>query len=161
MISRRNVGLGLLGFGALFGVASVAVASGSGRSCRPVEGSFHLETYTEGCSSAQGLCGRVHWRGDLRATSEFVATSVVTSVDTPVTAVALVTGDATVDFGRRGTLRTKDAVVLRSAGAGDFAEVDTIVGGTGMFAEATGAWRAWGTFQGTSGDGGYAGEVCY
>lgn len=157
----RRFGLGLLGLGAILGVASIALAGGSRHSCRTVEGSFHLETYTDGCDSMQGLCGRVRWEGDLRAASEFVATSYVPTVDTAVTAVALVTGDAVLDFGRRGTLRTKDAVVWRSVGAGDFAEVDTIVGGTGNFSEATGAWRAWGTLQGTSGRGHHEGEICY
>jgi hypothetical protein len=75
--------------------------------------------------------------------------------------VVLVTGDAVVTVGRRGTLMTKDAVVLRTLGAGDFAEVDTIVGGSGAFAGVSGAWRAWGTFQNNSGDGRYEGQLCF
>ncbi|HEX2735840.1 MAG TPA: hypothetical protein VHM70_29775 [Polyangiaceae bacterium] len=130
--------------------------------CRNIEGSFHLSTYSGvGCSSTQGLCGRVEWRGDLRATSEFVATSTTLTADTPTTGVVLVTGDAVVTVGRRGTLMTKDAVVLRTLGAGDFAEVDTIVGGSGAFAGVSGAWRAWGTFQNNSGDGRYEGQLCF
>ena len=55
---------------------------------------------------------------------------------------------------------TKDAIVLQTTGAGDFAEVDTIVGGTGEWAGTTGSITAFGKFTGAGGEGAYTGEVC-
>jgi hypothetical protein len=56
---------------------------------------------------------------------------------------------------------TKDAIVLKTTGAGDFAEVDVIVGGTHGWAGTTGQIRAQGTFtQAAGGEGAYTGEVC-
>jgi len=107
-----------------------------------------------------GLCGTVEWRGDIKATSAFVATSFVPTADTSVTNVLLSTGDAQLTL-RGGTLLTKDAVVLRTTGNGDFAEIDTIVGGTGAFAGASGAWRASGTISGDVGQGRYQGQICH
>jgi hypothetical protein len=43
---------------------------------------------------------------------------------------------------KAGTLSTKDAIALRTTGAGDFAEVGTVISGTGEWAGATGVLRA-------------------
>lgn len=135
-------------------------AQNASATCRDIRGSFTVHTTTgSGCQSPAGLCGTVDWRGDLRATSTFVATSSVETVDSAVTSVLVFTGDASVST-RGGSILTKDAIVFRLTGAGDFAEVDTIVGGTGAFASATGAWRASGTFTGSIGDGHYVGTIC-
>jgi hypothetical protein len=125
--------------------------------CHTVRGTFELTTFT--CSAPAGLCGSVVWHGSLEGTSSFTATSQLTSVDTPATSVVLITGDNLLNL-PGGTLSTKDAVVIRFAGNGDFAEVDTIMGGTGDYANASGAWRALGVFQDNMGRGHYEGEVC-
>jgi hypothetical protein len=154
----RSVALMLLGAITLFGASGNA--RGAEPSCRDIQGTFTVQTSTGGeCESPVGLCGTVEWRGDLRAMSSFVATSSIETVDSPVTSVLVFTGDATLSA-RGGTLVTKDAIVFRLTGSGDFAEVDTIVGGTGAFAGATGAWRASGTFSGNVGEGRYAGTIC-
>jgi hypothetical protein len=55
----------------------------------------------------------------------------------------------------------KDAIVLKTTGAGDFAEVDTIVSGTGEWVGVTGTLQAQGTFTtAAGGKGWYTGEVC-
>jgi hypothetical protein len=126
-------------------------------SCERVRGSFELTTFP--CPNSPALCGSVDWRGSLEGTSSFTSTSQVETVDTPATSVVLVTGDNLLSLSG-GTISTKDAIVFRLAGNGDFAEVDTIVAGTGAYAGATGAWRASGTFQGSQGRGHYEGEVC-
>jgi hypothetical protein len=56
-------------------------------------------------------------------------------------------------------LLTKDAIILRTTGAGDFAEVDMIVGGSGDWAGAIGTISTSGTFA-AGGEGTYTGEVC-
>ena len=51
--------------------------------------------------------------------------------------------------------------MLKTTGAGDFAEVDTIVGGAGEWVGVTGTLRAQGTFTPTAGgQGDYTGEIC-
>ena len=132
----------------------------SSSSCRMIHGTFEVETYSgPDCQAPAGLCGAVTWRGDLSGTSAFVATSTISTVDTPTTGVVMFTGDAMLTLGK-GTIQTKDAVVFRTVEGGEFAEVDTIVGGTGAFANAKGAWRADGTFEGSHGSGRYDGRIC-
>lgn len=140
----------------------VLAASGAeAAACRRVEGSFTLTPVSgPACTSPVGICATGVYKGDIKATSVFTGTSVVPTADTPTTAVVLVTGDNQFTT-RGGTLQTKDAIVLRTTGAGDFAEVDTIVGGTGQGAGASGVLRAQGRFTATAGGGGdYVGEVC-
>jgi hypothetical protein len=62
----------------------------------------------------------------------------------------LLTGDAVLTT-KTGTLSTKDAVVLRTVGAGEFSEVDVVVGGTGVYAGMTGTIQASGTFTAEAG----------
>jgi hypothetical protein len=56
---------------------------------------------------------------------------------------------------------TQDAIVLRTTGAGEFAEVDTVVGGTGDWSGATGVIQATGKFTfAAGGTGEYSGKIC-
>jgi hypothetical protein len=92
--------------------------------------------------------------------SAFTGTSLTQTIDTPTTGVVLLTGDNQITT-KAGTLSTKDAIVPRTTGAGDFAEVDTVVAGTGEWAGATGVLRAQGTFTVAGGGSGeYVGQVC-
>ena len=50
-------------------------------------------------------------------------------------------------WGRRGTLTIKNAGAFHGAGPGEIVDLQTITGGTGGFAGATGALRASGTFD--------------
>ena len=146
--------------GLLCPAATLAQSTSTSPICFNVEGTVTLHTFSgSGCTSPVGVCGTAEWRGDIRATSSFVASSALPTVDTAVTGVVATTADAQLTL-RGGTLATKDAVVLRTTGNGDFAEIDTIVGGTGAFANVTGAWRATGTTQGDTGQGTYKGQLC-
>ena len=74
--------------------------------------------------------------------------------------MVLLTGDNRIET-RRGVLSTKDSIVLRTSGDGEFAEVDTIVGGTGALAGATGVFTATGSYSAAVGGSGvYEGELC-
>ena len=140
----------------------VLAASGAeAAACKKVSGSFTLTPLSgPACTSPVGICATGVYKGGIKATSVFTGTSVIPTVDTPTTAVVLVTGDNQLTSSS-GTLQTKDAIVLRTIGAGDFAEVDTVIGGTGQWTGATGVLRAQGTFTATAGGGGdYVGEVC-
>ncbi len=68
------------------------------------------------------------------------------------------TGDNLIQT-NKGNVITKDAIVLRTTGAGDFAEVNTIVGGTGDWSGVTGQFSAVGTFTSAGGKGNYSGGV--
>lgn len=72
----------------------------------------------------------------------------------------LITGNNIIHT-NKGDLMTQDAIVLRTTGAGEFAEVDTVVGGTGDWAGATGVIQAVGTFTfEAGGTGNYSGQIC-
>lgn len=122
--------------------------------CKKVKGSFTLQTISgSGCMSPIGLCAMGLYQGDIKGTSFFTGSSLVATADTPSTGVVLVTGDNTITT-KDGVLQTKDAIVLRTVGDGDFAENDTIVSG------ATGYVQGIGTFVGGSGEGEYSGKIC-
>jgi hypothetical protein len=152
----------LLSGGALVAIAlplaaSVAQAAG----CSAVQGKMTLVPVTgPQCQSAVGICTTGELKGGVSGTLSFIGTSVTQTVDTPTTAVVLATGDNTIRA-KDGTLLTKDAIALRTTGNGEFAEVDTIVGGTGIYAGASGVLTATGTFDFVAGGSGrYTGEVC-
>lgn len=141
----------------LVSITSTQARANDTSPCQKVRGTFDLTTFP--CSAPAGLCGSVDWHGSLEGESSFSATAQIGTNDTPATSVVLVIGDNLLSL-RGGTISTKDAVVFRLTGNGDFAEVDTIVAGTGDYANASGAWRASGTFEGSQGRGHYEGEVC-
>ena len=146
------------------GLAALIVASGGASAagmCKNVRGTFTLQSVTgPACGSSVGICATGQYRGAIAGNSTFTGSSVVATADTAATGVVLVTGDNTIDSGR-GMLKTRDALLLKTTGEGDFAEVDTIVGGTMSWAGATGQLRAQGTFTPATGGGGsYTGEVC-
>lgn len=127
--------------------------------CRPVAGLVDIIANEPACGSAISLCANATLRGSLRAHSDFIGTSSVPTVDTAATGVVLLTGD-NVFHTADGDFFTKDAIVLNTTGDGEFTEIDTIVGGTGRYAGATGYLIASGTFVQGVGSGVYAGKVC-
>jgi hypothetical protein len=128
---------------ALIIVSGVATASSN---CRKVNGKLILNPDTTGSYS-----------GDIKGNSAFSQTSFDF---TNIPDVALLTGNNLIHTDS-GDLMTQDAIVLRTTGAGEFAEVDTVVGGSGAWAEATGVIQAVGTFTfEAGGTGDYSGEIC-
>jgi len=129
-------------------------------SCKKVKGKFTLQSITgPDCASSVGICATGNFSGDFAGTSVFTGTNLIQSVDTPTTGVVFLTGD-TIITTNAGTLLTKDAISLATTGAGEFGEVDTIVGGTGQWLGYTGKFTATGTFANGSGEGDYSGLVC-
>ncbi len=138
--------------------SSAAIA---GPNCRKVNGKFSLQPVTgPACTSSVGICASGSYKGDLAGTSTFTGTSLIQTVDTPTTSVVLLTGDTLIQA-KGGNLLTKDAIVLKTTGAGNFAEIDTVISGTGEWAGATGQISALGTFTtANGGEGDYSGEIC-
>lgn len=146
-------------------VAALALALSSGAlaasGCKKVNGKLTLQPLpSTACDSPVDVCATGTFRGDLVGTISFTGTSFISTADSPTTGVFLLTGDNQITTSH-GTLMTKDAIVLRNGGMGDFAEVDTVIGGTGEWAGATGSINAVGIFDFASGGtGGYTGQVC-
>lgn len=149
----------LIGMLAVLGL--IAVASGAQAVNCKVKGSFTV-TQVSGpaCLSPVGFCASLVYTGDLAGTATFTGSTIIQTVDTPTTSVVLVTGDNVIQTKVGGSVTTKDALVLHLTGNGDFAQVDTVVSGTGPWAGVVGAIRAEGTFANGSGTGTYIGEVC-
>jgi hypothetical protein len=128
--------------------------------CKNISGKFTLQTVTgPACASAIGICATGSYSGGLKGTGSFAGTSLIQTADTPTTSVVLLTGDNVITTAG-GTLLTKDAIVLQTAGAEAFGEVDTVVGGTGEWAGAVGQLTATGTFAASGGQANYYGQVC-
>ncbi len=155
---RRVLALGLTLGCALASLAAAPAAADP--QCRMVHAHLFLQADAEPtCGSPIGLCATAIVQGSLNAETEFVGTSFAPTVDTPATGVVVLTGDNTFHTSG-GDFFTKDAIVLSTVGAGEFAEVDTVVGGTGDWAGATGVLIASGTFANGAGEGVIDGEVC-
>lgn len=133
--------------------------------CRTVKGTYvERDTSGDGCTSPVGLCIAGKYSGSIRGDFAGQATSIVATADTPTTNVLAFTSDSTIDArigNRSGTLIIKNAGVFRTAGEGSIVDLQTIVGGTGAFAAASGDIRAEGTFStATGGMSHYSGTVC-
>ena len=163
MIKRHTQKWAIVALPAVTVVVVLALTSGAfaAGKCQRVEGRFTLQPVSgPACMSAVGVCATGTYRGDLKGDSTFTGSSLTPTVDTPTTGVVLLTGDNLIQTSA-GMLMTKDAIVLKTTGAGDFAEVDTIISGTGEWAGASGVLRAQGTFTPTAGgQGNYTGEIC-
>jgi hypothetical protein len=162
MISRipsRWIRFAVLALSALLTVVVVGSAAAASP-CKKINGKLTLQALPSStCISAISLCASATLSGDLVGVSSFTGTSQAVTADTPSTAVILLTGDNAIHTSN-GTLLTKDAIVLQTVGAGNFAEVDTVVGGSGEWAGASGEFRAQGTFANGIGQGDYIGEIC-
>lgn len=155
----RSAGIAIFGLALILGPLATGTAAADPQ-CKKVHGHLFLEAEAvPTCGSPIGLCATVTLQGSIQATSQFVGSSALVTVDTPTTGVIAVTGDNAYQTSR-GTIFTKDAIVLSTVGDGEFAEVDTIVGGTGAYAGATGTLVGTGTFANGAGSGVIDGEIC-
>lgn len=140
-------------------------ASAGAEECKVVRGHFK-ETLVTGpaCTSPVGLCTVAQMRGALQGAAHFTASAIIASADTPTTSVVFVIGDTVIEgaqvAGHGGTLIVKNAAAFRTTGAGDLADVQTIIGGTEDLAGATGSLRISGNFIETEGSATYRGVIC-
>jgi hypothetical protein len=133
MFTRSITKLARLAAVALLAVVGFSLAgsatgmAGADAKCRIISGRFTLEPVAgPECTSSVGICARGTYIGSLLGSSFFTGSSLIPTADTPTTSVVLLTGDNVFEL-RDGTLITKDAIVLKTTGAGEFAEIDTII----------------------------------
>ena len=137
-------------------VVVAATAAGGGYALASEDaqahGSLRSQPLVEGCTSPSGFCTAGRASGTIEGDFVFTAFRSVPS-DTP--GVVLYTGEIVFQTSR-GELHCQDAGAYNigelESGAGPFASVCTITGGTGDWAGATGHIRTHGTF--TLADGG-------
>ncbi len=132
--------------------------------CRVVLGSLDLIPVSDSCASPVGVCGKGTFRGLLRGPYTSVLTSLVPTADTAQTGVVLITGDTPLQArlgNKTGVINFKDSGAFHTTGDGEFAELFSIVSGTGDFTGATGTLFISGTFDfAAGGDGTYHGTIC-
>ncbi len=133
--------------------------------CSAVEGSYDEHAVTgPSCASPVGVCVAGTYRGDLNGAFEGRAASIIATADTPTTTVQLFTTNSTLTTsyrGRRGTLVIKNAGAFTGNPDGSIVDLQTVVGGTGGLAGASGSLRAGGTFFfATGGHSRWEGTLC-
>ena len=131
--------------------------------CKPVNGHIVSEQLTgPECTSPVDLCTSGRFIGGINGDFVFIATSLTSHQDTPVTGVVHYTGDITIST-RHGDIFDKDAGAFNAIpdSTGEVGSVSTITGGTGRYAGASGRIRIAGTFTPEEGgDNDYQGELC-
>jgi hypothetical protein len=159
-LSARRILIAAVLIGVLFALGVVVSRAVAAPSCKHMSGEVVIDPVVTGtCTSPYGICVSRTYRGPFKATSAFTGTSLISTIDTPVTNVLVLTADNVIQTSG-GTLYTRIATVIESTGNGDFSEVETIIAGTGDWLGATGAIRTTGTQMGGSGTGQYTAEIC-
>lgn len=165
--ARRLTGL----TGSAATVALVALVTGNSvgaaaSPCFRATGHYQEHLAVDGCSSPVGLCIAIDYDGVVRGDGFGTATSFLSTIDSATTGVVAFTSDSVIHaqvHGRSGDLIVKNAGVFQQGGDGNIVDDQTIVGGTGELAGATGVLRASGTFSPVTGTGSstYDGKVCF
>ena len=130
-------------------VAALTVAPAYADSnTKTVKGKFEEQAFTEGCTSPVGLCAAGRFTGAIHGPFEIVVTNATPTSDPNV----LLLETMSVLHTKKGDLFLSGLTLLNTA-TGEFSSVDTITGGTGKYAGATGTLQSTGTFSSETGVG--------
>ena len=144
------------------------VAEDDGGRCKQIRARFMNTIVTEGCTSPVGLCTAGESTGSrlLNGPNTFTAFGLVPSAGLPG-----IVPETTVSFAGERVMRTERGTLTLSAvgvfdtaptAMGEFDELETVIGGTGRFAGATGTLHLFGrsTADGSGFLGNIRGEIC-
>jgi hypothetical protein len=156
MAMKKSIAIGV----ALATALTLALLLGTGRAaskgdaCKPVSG--HL---VENDVPGTGLqtAGRV-W-GGIQAAYEFTLAGATPTGDPTIPSLVHFVGH-TVLHTKTGDIRVTDAGALDTAGAGNYADLMTVTGGTRAWAGASGQMQLVGFFANGHGEADYRGQVC-
>lgn len=159
--ARRAAAATLLGAAA----AAFAIATPALADCRHVNGHYTEQLATSvPCNSAVGVCLQGVFSGVMSGTFATAVDTFVPTPDVPPIGVAQFTAGSSFSVrigNREGTLAVRNAGAFRFAGAGEIVDLQTVVGGTGGLANASGVITAIGAFSFASGGRSeYSGVVC-
>ena len=115
---------------------------------KSVRGTFSEQAVTSPCTSPIGLCAAGEFKGGLHGTFEITATSATPTSNPDV--VLLTT--SWVLHTKQGDINGSGQTLLNTV-TGYFSSVDSIVGGTGKWAGASGTLQSTGQFNAATGVG--------
>ena len=141
---------------------AMAPTTAGADSCQAVAGKFAVHRIDpSGCSSPVGLCYAGESHGSIQGQNLLTVTNVTLEPpDAP--GMLLLIGNNVITT-RFGTVHSRDFILQAQGAPGepvDFAEVDTIVEGTGGYAGITGRVTSTGTSAGDAAEGTYFGHIC-
>ena len=143
------------------GVAATAPALAE---CRSVNGHYTEHVAAEACASMTGVCIQGLYSGVLQGAFSTAVDTFVPNAEVPAVPYAQFTATSTLDVrlaGRAGTLVVRNVGAVRLDASGEIVDLQSIVGGTGGFAGASGTMTAVGTFSfAEGGRSEYGGKVC-
>lgn len=154
---RRVAPSMLLALGAIAAVPTHA-------DCRKVNGHYTEQALAAGCTSPVGVCLQGSYSGVIQGSFATTVDNFVPNADMPPVPFALFTADSVLGVriaGREGTLLVRNGGAVRLEASGEIVDLQTVVGGTGDLAGASGVMTAVGTFSFS--DGGrseYGGQIC-
>lgn len=143
--------------GISLGIIAIFFMGSAQAGCKTVNGHISSEVFTDGCPSPLGLCTFGRFIGGIQGDFIFVAEAIIPNPESAE--VAFTTGSIDVET-KKGNLTLKDASAVSFGADGLFGSVQTVVGGTGDFTDATGRIRAYGVFLGGCVNCDYRGEIC-
>jgi len=135
----------------------------AGPPCRPVNGNYTEQAFTQGCTSPVGLCLMGTISGVIRGTFQTTVNTLTPSADTPITGGLSFTSDTIIhaQMGKlAGDVFIKNVGAYRTIGNGEIIDLQIITGGTGGFVGVSGVVHTAGTFTVGTGSSDYVGSVC-
>ena len=164
---RRSTFAGGLAMAAALVLSSTTpvTAGNEDSQCFAVRGEFDENAVDAGCTSPAGICFEGRYFGSIRGPFAGQVVTLVPTVDPATSNVLLFNSESEIQAqvrGRTGTLIVRNSGAFEVSGEGHIVDLQSIIGGTGELAGASGTLRASGLFapETSSGSSRYRGTLC-